>query len=229
MTDKVKFYNMTKPIKFRRTRLFAKSIGRTYEVGTERVKYFYNYMLYKLNILKRHTFNDCTEGYLPIPFAIPEKCIETEVVGCIVRMKLKKVTHIHEDYFYKEKDGSKKIKYVLKNESKTTLSILFSTDNISINIGDKWFNTLNMPIFKWVVPTQPVASFIKAEEPIMEMPEVKTINFDIRPLRLYKEYLVSADAEVEDLQEGMLKEMYEYAQYEMYRHLNKIKLSDLMR
>ena len=227
MTNKVKFYNMTKPIKFRKTRLFVKSIGRTYEVGTERSKYLFNYLLYKLNILKRYTFKDVTEEFLPIPFAIPEKSIETDVVGCTVRMKLKKTTNINEDYFYREKDGSKKITYVLKNETKTTLSILCNTDNIHLKIGDKWFSTSNMPTFKWVAPTTVRASFVKANEP-MERTKVRTITYDINPLKLHSENVVGVDMEVEDLTESMLKYPYDCTVYKMHIYLDTIRLTDLM-
>ena len=47
MSDKTKFYRMTRPVRFRTIKLIGQTLCVTYEVGKERVKYLY-YNLFRI-------------------------------------------------------------------------------------------------------------------------------------------------------------------------------------
>lgn len=229
MSDKTKFHNMTKPIKFRRIRLFAKSVGLTYEVGKERIKYFFNYVLYKLNILKKHSYRDNTEQVLPLPFNIPQKEIKSNCIGATVSMKLVLSTHVDEEYFYKEnKDGSKKIVYVLRNYSKSYLTSVFHLEDIHLKVADIWYDVSCLPTFKVMSPERlrPFDGDVNAP---LKRPEVHTVTYDLTPIkRLTTKDLIGVDIGIEDLSESMLKYYYDKAVSNFEEYLEDVKLSDLM-
>lgn len=229
MNDKVKFYNMTKPIKFRKTRLFAKSVGRTYEVGTEKVKYLINNLLYKLNILKKHSYRDNVEEVLPIPYSYPERFVKSEFISGALVMKLKVNTFIHEEYFYKEnKDRSKKITYLIKNDTKKTTTALFMLNNVHLKVGDRWFNVNYLPTFKYIKPvTEPVAFFGKEDS--VDKPEVETITYNVAPIKnLRVEHLINADLDNDGITNEELNHIYDSTYKEFVDYLDTIKLTDLM-
>ena len=53
MSEKTRFYNMTKPVRFRRLKQAKMMIVLWCKALRERTIYLFNYLLYKLKILKR--------------------------------------------------------------------------------------------------------------------------------------------------------------------------------
>ena len=121
MSDKLKFHRMTRPVKFRFTRLVFKSVGHSYEVGVSKIKYLFNYILYKLNILKRYTNNTDTQIWRPTINGQISDVIEKEIVtSCFVGIAQSALVddfHSKVDYFYRTNEkGLKVITYVVADE-----------------------------------------------------------------------------------------------------------------
>lgn len=179
MSEKAKFYNMTKPMRFRRWRVFAKSVGLTYEVGKEKIKYLINYILYKLNIYKRHTYNDCvvkdcTESLLaPIMRKDSKlfcKFVNSDHISAHVKMTIESETHINQDYFYVMRKGEKVRKYVVIDREEVHYKLTGSLDNIGIRISkEESYHFTNLPIYRI------------AKEPVCR-PFIGDVNEPLKPV-----------------------------------------------
>ena len=227
MSEKVRFYNMTKPVKFRKLKLIFKSLGLTYEVGKERTIYRFNYILYKLNILKRYSYRDNVEKVLPLPYDLKEKSVTCENFGGLIKMQLVSHNNIDLDYFYfQKKDGSKKITLSLKDKDEQRMFVESHLENIHIKVG-KWFNVDHLPVFKMVYQdTNGLTPYSGSE--ITKPIEVKTVEYDISKLKnlCYKSILGSLT--VDDISEEMLNYYYECSCREFKEYLNTLTLHDLM-
>lgn len=230
MSEKVRFYNMTKPVKFRKLKLIFKSLGLTYEVGKERTIYRFNYLLYKLNILKRYSYRDNVEKVIPSPFSLKEKNITSQYFGGIVKMQLISLRDIDIDYFYYErKDGSRKITLRLKDHADEKLFLDSHLDNIHIKVGDQWYDVSHLPVFKMasLVNPEPVAFINKSyiEKPI----EPKVVEYDIMKLKTLHHRLLLGYLSLGDISKAMCNYYYECACGEFEKHLNSLTLADIMR
>ena len=227
MSEKVRFYNMTKPVKFRKLKLIFKSLGLTYEVGKERTIYRFNYILYKLNILKRYSYRDNVVKVLPLPYELKEKSVTCENFGGLIKMQLVSHNNIDLDYFYfQKKDGSKKITLSLKDKDEQRMFVESHLENIHIKVG-KWFNVDHLPVFKVVYQdTNGLTSYSGSE--ITKPVEVKMIEYNISKLKnlCYKSILGSLT--VDDISEEMLNYYYECSCREFKEYLNTLTLHDLM-
>ena len=227
MSEKVRFYNMTKPVKFRKLKLIFKSLGLTYEVGKERTIYRFNYILYKLNILKRYSYRDNVVKVLPLPYELKEKSVTCENFGGLIKMQLVSHNNIDLDYFYfQKKDGSKKITLSLKDRDEQRMFVESHLEDIHIKVG-KWFNVDHLPVFKVVYrDTNELTSYSDSE--ITKPIEVKTVEYDISKLKnlCYKSILGSLT--VDDISEEMLNYYYECSCREFKEYLNTLTLHDLM-
>lgn len=217
MSDETKFYNMTKPIGFRRVRQAKMSIVLWCKAQRERIKYLSNYLLYKLNILDRYSYRDNVEKVIPIPHAIKIRHINTSNIRCSVSAKLLEVESFDIDYFFRmTKTGEKKVTYYVKNNSSTEHSIVFSPHNIILRIGQTWFDANRLPIFKATV----------AETDI----ESKTVTINTKKLTdLQAKYLLGKDLLIpEDLPSSVINYYYEVACRDIDKYLKEITLQDLM-
>ena len=231
MNDKVKFYEMTKPPKFRKIRLFAKSLGRTYEVGTERIKYLTNYFLYKLNILERYTYKDSVHNTERPLHAFPEREVQGDYIGAILDMHLVTVTEVDADYFFRVcKDGSHKITYVVKEHNKEYKYLEFNLKNIHFKVGENWYCVDHLPTFRCVHPNElkPTVFSDNADE-VIGKETYTTVNYNIGKIRrLTHEYYLGTDLKDNYITEEMLQYYYYKACDEFEHILSNIKLSDLM-
>lgn len=227
MSDKTRFYKMTRPVKFRRLKLIFKSIGLTYEVGKERIKYLFNYLLYKLNILKRYSYRTNTEQVYPLEHYLKLKHIQTGNFAGTAIMNLVLVSDIDIDYFYREKDGAKKVTYVVKNNEKFSLFSSTILKDIAINVNGKYHLIDHLPTLK-VALAPPKTTFGEAPNEPTKL-KYKTVTYDTRILKqLCHKNLLGVDMKPEDISEPMAKYYYEYSCYEIERFLGDILLSSLV-
>ncbi len=221
MSDELKFYNMTKPIGFRRMRQLKMSAVLWCKAQRERIKYLSNYLLYKFNILDRYSYRDNVEKVIPIPHTIKIRHINTPNVRCSVSAKLIEEESFDIDYFFRmAKTGEKKITYSVKNNSSKSYSIVFSPHNIIIRVGQTWFDVSRLPVFKATVVENP-------EEPNNDY---KTVTVNTKRLTtLQTRYFLGKDLVVpEDLPSSVIEYYCEVACRDLERHLKGITLQDLM-
>lgn len=146
MSDETRFYNMTKPVKFRTMKMISQSVRTTYEVGTKRVNYLINYILYKLNILKRFTNKDTVNRQLIIPHNYDKEVVATPLVMAHVIPQIFEERTIDIDYF-RTKDG-RKITHVVSDESESRLFLECKLADIQLCVAGKWYSVNHLPKFK---------------------------------------------------------------------------------
>lgn len=235
MSDKTRFYRMTKPVRFRKLKQIFRTVRFTYGVGKEiisyLIKYRFNYILYKLNIYKRYTYRDKSEKVLLSPpyTTFPMRSVQTKYFRGLVSMRLVEVTDIDTDYFYRErKDGSRKITMYVKNVENKSIYAESHLINISINVGGKWFNTNNnLPTFVMheAERLKPFIPYDRIERPT----EPKTVAYDVSKLRklTYVSFL-GLNITKDDISESMQKYYYGLAYENLHKELDSISLKDLM-
>lgn len=158
--DMKKFREMTKPMKFRTLKMIKQSIGLTYEVGKERIKYLINYLLYKLKYLKRNTYRDIVEEHQSLPHQYTPVVLTTDDFKATVLMTLRIEKSINQDYFYREdKDGNRKITYFLKKEEIVRLFSEARLTDIHLCISGVLYDVNHLPTFKAVVLTENFEGF----------------------------------------------------------------------
>lgn len=221
--DMKKFEEMTKPLKFRRTRLFFQSVGLTYEVGKDKINYLFNYILYKLHIYKRCNYRDNVVKELPCPVLIKPRSIKTDCLEVRVDMTFEMVTHLDQDYFYREKkDGSKKITYTIKNEETHSLFSIGTLKDITLIISGKKYYVDHLPAFKYAVLDG--KKITNSTEPL----KYKTMTFDVAYLKnLSVKYLVANDSLMNGVSESMVKYFYDCTCDTFKEGLENVTLRDL--
>lgn len=226
MSEKVRFYNMTKPVKFRRIKMIKQMIVLWCGGVRERIIYFFNYILYKLNILKRYSYRDNVEKVLPLPYELKERSVICNSFGGLIKMQLVSHNSIDLDYFYfQKKDGSRKITLSLRDKNESRMFVESHLENIHIKAGT-WFSVDHLPVFKMTYHTNEHIPYSGSEntKPV----EVETVEFDINKLKnlCYKSVLGSLT--VDDISEEMLNYYYECSCREFKEYLNTLTLHDLM-
>lgn len=230
MSEKARFHEMTKPMKFRRLKMVKQFTADWCVAQRERIKYLFNYLLYKLKILNRYSYRDNVERVVTSPHILEEEKIQTEYFGGTVNMKLISVLDIDVDYFYyKKKDGSIKITMTLKDSKEETLFTVSHLENIHIKVGDQWHDVNHLPVFKMasIVKPKPVefvdASFI--EKPI----EPRVVEYDIFKLKTYYHKLLVGKMSPTDITEAMYKFYYECSRKELLKVFSRLTLMDIMK
>lgn len=229
MSEKVKFHNMTKPIRFRKFKLFLKSVGLTYEVGKERINYLFNYLLYKLNILNRYSYRDNVEKVTPLPPQIPLKTIKTDWIEAVLESEIVENNFIDVDYFYRvKKDGSKKRTYVISDYDRKEITLHSRLKDIQIKVGDSWFSTCNLPTFNLLTfspeDLKPISLSDMDNEKLIR-PNYITMECDLTLLtNLRSRTLLSLESTYLDL----LKYTYEQDFNKFQNRLKGISLSDIL-
>lgn len=220
-----KFHEMTKPVRFRKLKLFFQSVGLTYEVGKEKISYLTNYLLYKLNILKRYSYRDNVVKELSLPHSVNQKGVATQFLSSLVDMNLVLETDFDIDYFYREKkDGGRKITYYVKNEEHNRLFTVSTLKNISLCIAGQFYYVDSLPIFKMASITTPFK-----QAGFNSQHEYKTITYDVQKLkRLQNKNLIGVDLKPEDITEPMVQYYYDLSVREFRGYLGKLTLEDLI-
>ena len=226
MSEKTRFYNMTKPVRFRRLKQAKMMIVLWCKALRERIIYFFNYILYKLHILKRYSYRDNVVQAIPLPYSINPKEVITDHFRGVVSMSLMQDKYIDLDYFYREKKGDKKVTLYLKNEEKTRLYLESHLNDIGIRVKN-WYSVDSLPVFKVSVLDPEVKPF--TVEKTLEPMDYQTVTYNTGYLKnLTHKSIVGVDMNVEDVSEAMVKYYYDYAVDEFKKHLNSISLQDLI-
>ena len=226
MSEKTRFYNMTKPVRFRRLKQAKMMIVLWCKALRERIIYFFNYILYKLHILKRYSYRDNVVQAIPLPYSINPKEVITDHFRGVVSMSLMQDKYIDLDYFYREKKGDKKVTLYLKNEEKTRLYLESHLTDIGIRVKN-WYSVNSLPVFKVSVLDPEVKPF--TVEKTLEPMDYQTVTYNTSYLKnLTHKSIVGVDMNVEDISEAMVKYYYDYAVDEFKKHLNNISLQDLI-
>lgn len=227
MNDRVKFYRMTKPIKFRKFKLFKSDIILWCKALRELTIYNINNLLYKLNILKKYSYRDNVEKVISEFNLYKKEAVSNFIKGTVV-MKLVEQKSIDIEYFYKEKkDGSKKITLWVRNKEEVKIFTDSYLNNIYLKVDKRWYNINNQPTFKVVMPKPVEPSF--PMESTTKYTELTTVDFDltcIKNMRLRN--LIEFETYNTPLEE-VLKFNYDYSVKRFEKTLNIIKLKDLMK
>ena len=230
MNDKMKFHEMTKPMKFRRLKMAKQIITDWIEGLRDFTKYNFNYLLYKLNILKRYTYRDTVERIVTPPHILEEEEIQTDYFGGTVKMKLISSLDIDVDYFfYKKRNGGMKITLLLKDSKEETLFTVSHLEDIHIKVADQWHNVDHLPVFKMasIIKPKPV-EFVDAS--FLERPtEFRVIEYDIFKVKTYFHKLLVGKMSPEDITEAMYKFYYECSRKELERIFSRLTLMDIMK
>ena len=226
MNDKVQFHKMTKPIRFRRIKVAKSVIVLWFKELRERIIYHFNYLLYKLNILKRYNYTDITEQASPIPENLKpvEREIETEHYKGTVKMVFEEYRFIDIDYFYRiRKDGSKKITYTMKDHQKVFTYAVSRLNNISIRVSNNWYNVSALPTFK--------VSIHKPQEFDLDgdgFISTSTVTFNITKLiKVTNRQYLGIFERPDSFSKEMIKWYYDKACFELAQQFNDIKLGDI--
>lgn len=237
MSEKARFYNMTKPIKFRALRQFFKSVGLTYEVGKERIKYLFNYLLYLLNIYKKYNYRDNVEteydlsGYLkrnPLDF---HKVVNSTFVTANIKVRAIKTTFIEREYFYYINRKGETVKtLVLKDSEHSVVTFTGKLEKIGVRIA------VNEPFHF----TQGYPRYRIAKSPVCRPVFTEDITGDIQKVQ-YTEYEVDLEPVInlrcrhqktlheERLTVGEVLYVFNFMEEEFEKALNNMKFTDLLR
>lgn len=226
MRDKIKFHEMTKPMKFRKLKMMKQYTVLWCKALRERIIYLTNYSLYKLNILKRFSYRDNGIEELPLPENFNLCGVVSNVVRGVVQPRLIKESNIEVDYFYHEdKKGNHIRTLTLKDRDESRLFLYNHLEDIKLNIADNWYDVSELPIFK--VSVLPPLNAFSEEEPLKEL-EYKTVTYNVGYLRgLRHKYLLELDFN-ESLSYGLLRAQYDFCCEEFKRHLDFITLDTLI-
>ena len=228
MSEKARFYNMTKPIRFRRLRQVKMMIVLWCKAVRERIKYLFNYVLYKLNILQRYSYRDRTEQVFSLPYNIKMREVQSNTFKGVVVTKLIKETFYDIDYFYRQKkDGSKKVTLYLKNEEESRLFTESHLEEICLKVSSRWYQPDHLPTLKVaVMDVKPVA--FDPSAPLKPV-EYDTVEYDLLPLKTLRYKSLLGKITLQDISEPMLYYYYELAVSEFSKKLNSMTLHDLMK
>lgn len=163
------FDKMTRPVKFRLWKMLRQGLPR------DVIKYKVFNILYKLHILKRYNYRTRCEGYyFPPYFSLRQ--IETENFLAVVDCKLNTVTEIEQDYFYKEKNGKKKILYVVRDETTETQVMTCYLSHIALKLDGKVYQQDKLPTIQVAV----LESFNNSKlDEAVKVPQYRKITYDL--------------------------------------------------
>ena len=231
MSDRLKFHRQTRPIRFRRLKLFFQSVGRTYEVGTDKCKYLFNYVLYKLNILKRYTYTDDntvwrpTINGLPICETYTEDFKTKHFVGSI---KSEFVDHvsIRQDYFYRECRGKKKRTYTVVDKERHEYMLVSSVVNPGLVIDgvDYQYNGALKVVQMYRPPV--VNPFDKDLKSVKRL-EPETVEYDLTKLYNIKYSIILGTSLKLDVSYATVQYALAETRENIIKYLNTLTLHDL--
>ena len=229
MNDKLKFHRMTRPVKFRFTRLVFKSVGHSYEVGVSKIKYLFNYILYKLNILKRYTNNTDTQIWRPTINGQISDVVEKEIVtGCFVGIAQSALVddfHSKVDYFYRTNEkGLKVITYVVTDEETHFYKVVTSLIKPGLIIDGKTYLYGDVPKIVRTYKEPPVHAEMVSEE--LLKPQV--ISYDLTKLmNIQHSTILGENIDDEEVLKYRLDNAVAEAQRAITIYLQSLNLHDL--
>ena len=226
MSEKARFHSMTRPVRFRKLKQAKMMIVLWCKAVRERIIYLFNYVLYKLNILKRYSYRDMSVQVFPLPHQVLVQRAKTDYFSGNVIMTLKLETDIDMDYFYREKDGQKKVTLYMRNHEETRLFAESHLADIHLKV-DRWYAVDHLPVFKVAFYEEKVKPF-DPSEPLKPV-DYKTTNYNVNILKTAThKSLLGANMKPEDISEPMLHYYYNFAVGEFKKYLEHLTLNDLL-
>ena len=189
------FYSITKPIRFRKLKLFRNYVKDWCVALRDLIKYNYYNILYKLNIIMRYSYRDDVEKVHSLPQSIEEPKVATKLVRADVKSSLIEDRDIHIDYFYKlTRDGHAKRLYTIVDRTEIKTYVVSRLENIQVKV-DKWYDIHKLPILKVsYLKKYTKPSWIdenRVEFVHRTMPTYSTLTIDTRKLlNLHRKILV---------------------------------------
>lgn len=232
MSEQLKFHRMTRPIKFRRLRLFFKSVGHSYEVGVDKCKYLFNYLLYKLNILKRYTNNTHEDIWRPtingVLSEVYEKPIKSKHFTGVLQSSLVDELEAKVDYFYYiDKRGLKHITYTVCNWERHLYKMRTSFIKPGLVIDGKEYVYGEVPkiVQQFIKPEIPKA--FGGELKSLEKVKPQVVEYDLsKLLNLAYERILGDSAEL-DVSYATVQHSLLEAQQEFQKYLDNLTLKDI--
>lgn len=230
MSEKQRFYNMTRPPRFRSLKVCKGLFLSWCKALRERIIYLFNYILYKLHILQRYSYRTNGEKVTPLPADFKFRSIETEYFRGVLFMKYITREEVDIDYFYRQnKDGSKKRTLTLKDECKSRL--LFTSSNlidVCIKVSDKWYQCDSLPVFKIAVLDPEVRPYDGSADTEKKNVEYTTQTFKVQALRNLRHQNLVGLTTPEEVSSPMLRYYYDFSCQEFLKSLGSLTLHDLL-
>lgn len=240
MNDKLKFHRMTNPVKFRTFKIikrFFQTAGHNYGVVMSKINYLFNYILYKLNILKRYTNKDACvnvkckliNGCLP---QVYELSVEGEYFTGTVRSVVVEDVETDVDYFYYvDQRGLKHITHTVRNLDHHTFGVLSSLINPGIIIDGKKYVYGNVPqiVTTFKQPEIPLGAPFKETDLLSqhEALKPKVVKYDLTKLLNIRYKVVLGDSEQLDVTYATINAAVMESKNEIRRYLSNLTLHDL--
>lgn len=228
MSEKVKFYNMTKPLKFRAVRRAFKNFSYTLSNVAEGIKSLIYNILYKLNIIEKYSFNDLMVQ--DIPFSVKPQHFTSGFLSADIFFKTSHREYVDEEWYHKKGNRLKKL-YVLKD---THIHRFIFTAHLE-NIGIKFPGSDKFYLVQRGLPTLHINVSPVKPEPFsgeLKRPKYEVVDINIRELeslRLEKEHTCTEHLDT-DLKQGMLDSfistMRTEMTFEFINYFRDKKLSD---
>lgn len=212
--SKVKFYRMTKPLPFRRTRLFLKQAQDSITSVT------YN-ILYKLNIIDKYSITDVLRSEVR-DFSISNTSFTSGCVTATLVFTIEKDEFIDEEYYHKKGNRLNKL-LVLKDTHEE--SYLVSVCMIRIGLllpGERNFTYVadGLPVFKmYVKPPEVAPASMTLEKPVENIARI-----NMRPLQSLRFQYKSPS-----INEDKLRYMKEKAVREFEHYFKDVTFAHLLR
>lgn len=240
MNDKLKFHRMTKPVKFRRFKIikrFFQSVGRNYGVVTNKINYLFNYILYKLNILKRYTNKDARanieckliNGSIPQVYELP---VEGKHFTGTIRSVVVEDIETDVDYFYYvDQRGLKHITHTVRNFEHHTYGVMSSLINPGIIIDGKKYVYGNVPqiVTTFKHPEIPLDAPFRETDLLSQHENLKpkVVRYDLTKLLNIRYKVMLGDSEQLDVTYATINAAVMESKNEIRKYLGSLTLHDL--
>lgn len=230
MSEKERFHRMTKPIKFRKLRVIFKSLDSIYKVYRHKLKYLTNYILYKIKILKRYSYRDMAERVVSLPHNLELHGVETEDYRATVKMQVIIRHYWDMDYFYrKTRNGSENITMWVSEIDETKIHLRSHLEDIQIYVkeNDSWYDVSELPSIKIVhTHLEPITKLWEKEHNTKPR-EVKTVEYNIRPLRKLIHDIDTNCENILELTKPRLEGYYDYVCCQFIKALREIPIDTI--
>lgn len=231
MSDLLKFHRQTRPIRFRRLRRLFQSVGRTYEVGTDRIKYFFNYVLYKLKILKRYTHVDDTIVWRPTVNGLPicetqKEAFRTKHFIGTIKSEFADHVFIKQDYFYRISGGKKKRTYTVIDKERHRYMLVSSVVNPGLVIdGVDYLYKGVLKVLQMYKP--PVVKPFDGDLKFVKRLEPETVEYDLTKLMNIQNSVILGTSLKLDVSYATVQYALAETRGNIIKYLNTLTLHDL--
>lgn len=221
--SKAKFYSMTKPIPFRKIRLFLR-------LAKERITSVIYNILYRLNIIEKYSFSDVMRNGVPV--TIEPSNFESGCISATLEFTVEHTDVVNECYYHKKGNKLKKL-YVIMDSHLDELHISAHMTDIGIKMPDGKFQYVanGLPEFRVFVQDPPEGHLFRAGE--HESVSVSIKRIDVRKLRALEfrhSRLLSAYSK-EEIETGYLNDLFFYVREQFTQsfidYFREVKLYDL--